>query len=960
MAAATSTNLRPPPPLLANGEPPQYYDDEESGYQYYLDDAGVPQWDTYGYYDEEGFYHYYCDEEEEEEYYEEWGEGEGGEDGSEQQWSQSVDTPTGAATEDGTYNDYESGSSYDDSSADYYDYYEGEEGASGEAYHYGDGSYEDYNYDEQSNGYTDHYYEDGAAPEYQQQYYDEYGEYNNYHAPSPPATVSVPEPVNETPEERKARHRIEAMKEIIKTERDYVADLQLLIDRYMHPLVQQGIIDKLQSNTIFSTMPTILGVNTQLLHGLLSLDEQTWRTPQGEHIADLFLKTMHYFKMYSTYCSNYSTAVTFTNTLFKKNAAFVAFCDAAKASTNTRLDIIDLLIKPVQRICKYPLLFKEVIRNTDESDPDYAKLTEVMDKLGEVAEHVNESKRNAENLQIVMQIAQEITDVPSDFSLVAPNRQFVFRGVFPVIIGNSKSSKSSHLLLFNDLIIHAKAIRFTKKLKIKHMFNVRSVIVRDLPPLETATGTEVSCLLHQLELEDGVGKDMIILTVQFKDPTEKDKWRDAISTEKNYLQNEELAKLKSVRKGRSIPLNTSSSEGGAGGLQSSSGGSARLAASEKAALRTIGGSKSAVNTLAEFRNMKLGTLRPGSSHMASSPLLDSSLRTSQSELVKEDSGRMANLDKLKGLIAAEKEKLGVVETELQQWETKANRLRLELQSHQQTNADLEKEIEAWKRKAEGKEEPPTATTMTVKGPPPATPPTRPNFPPPRPPASTTATATSNMVTNGGGGGRGGAFAQNAMNGGGAVGGAGFGRGGSGMGVAGGFGRGRGGAAVPRGGAGFRGGGAGGVPRGGGAGVGVQRGGGGGANGVQRGGAPRGGAGGAPRGAGGFAKGTGRGGNVTGNGQVRGSGGGMANRGGGVGGRGGAFLPGQGQVARGQPNRGAPRGMGTRGRGGAAASPGLGYGGGTRGGGGGGFGGRGGRGGGFGVAAGANQRGGFSS
>ena len=50
-----------------------------------------------------------------------------------------------------------------------------------------------------------------------------------------------------------------------------------------------------------------------------------------------------------------------------QRSEFVAFCKQASSHHECRnLDLNSLLIKPIQRICKYPLLLKEILKNTEE------------------------------------------------------------------------------------------------------------------------------------------------------------------------------------------------------------------------------------------------------------------------------------------------------------------------------------------------------------------------------------------------------------------------------------------------------------------------------------------------------------------------------------------------------------------------------------------------------------------
>lgn len=64
----------------------------------------------------------------------------------------------------------------------------------------------------------------------------------------------------------------------------------------------------------------------------------------------------------------------------------------AKYSTG-KLSLDDLLIKPVQRIPRYLLFIKDLLKHTSMSHPDHAPLQQALDELTGLAERVNESER---------------------------------------------------------------------------------------------------------------------------------------------------------------------------------------------------------------------------------------------------------------------------------------------------------------------------------------------------------------------------------------------------------------------------------------------------------------------------------------------------------------------------------------------------------------------------------------
>ena len=59
------------------------------------------------------------------------------------------------------------------------------------------------------------------------------------------------------------------------------------------------------------------------------------------------------------------------------------------------------LFKPVQRICKYPLLFKELLKYTPPDHPDHAATEQMLVSMKAVCSVVNETKRRVEKLEAI-------------------------------------------------------------------------------------------------------------------------------------------------------------------------------------------------------------------------------------------------------------------------------------------------------------------------------------------------------------------------------------------------------------------------------------------------------------------------------------------------------------------------------------------------------------------------------
>jgi len=73
-------------------------------------------------------------------------------------------------------------------------------------------------------------------------------------------------------------------------------------------------------------------------------------------------------------------------------------CHTYASDITTAWDLDSLLVKPVQRILKYPLLLKTLVEATPADHPDYSALAIAMKQMTDISIRINESKKRAELL----------------------------------------------------------------------------------------------------------------------------------------------------------------------------------------------------------------------------------------------------------------------------------------------------------------------------------------------------------------------------------------------------------------------------------------------------------------------------------------------------------------------------------------------------------------------------------
>ena len=249
------------------------------------------------------------------------------------------------------------------------------------------------------------------------------------------------------PEQNLEKQRIIIANEILSTERTYVAGLSTLLDSYLKPLRSQNIISAASIRRIFSDIEVLYGFNCQFLTNL-ETRMKDWQA-HNQKLGDIFLKEADYLKMYTMYVNNYNQSVKEVAECRKKNPKFGEFLDTTRYTEECKgLDITSYLIMPVQRIPRYVLLLADLLKNTPEDHLDYSDIKASVVKTKEIADYVNEKKREAENLNQVVAI-QELMLGKIDL-LEDASRRYVREG--PLIdIGDTR--RKGYYFLFNDILV---------------------------------------------------------------------------------------------------------------------------------------------------------------------------------------------------------------------------------------------------------------------------------------------------------------------------------------------------------------------------------------------------------------------------------------------------------------------------------------------------------------------------
>ncbi|KAI8833753.1 hypothetical protein BC829DRAFT_407635 [Chytridium lagenaria] len=277
---------------------------------------------------------------------------------------------------------------------------------------------------------------------------------------------------------KQERKRQEVVFEILSTEKDYVDDLNIIIDVYIKPLKKTKLIRPKDMSVVFSNIEAIAPVNRELLK---SFETRQSESPNNvvEQVGDIFIGVSDYLKMYTMYCSNHPYALMKLQAV--RNSKGVAkFLDQCAASQECRnMALSHYLLKPVQRICKYPLLLREMIRNTDADHPDFANLQKALSKIETVVTIVNEGARQAEVVHKMIELQNKFNQ---RVNIVAPSRTLKKSGTLNTITPQNER-KRRDIFLFNDMLLMAKpsGAGDNEKLKLVAMVPFDMILVNSLP-----------------------------------------------------------------------------------------------------------------------------------------------------------------------------------------------------------------------------------------------------------------------------------------------------------------------------------------------------------------------------------------------------------------------------------------------------------------------------------------------
>ncbi|ONH66908.1 Cell division control protein 24 [Cyberlindnera fabianii] len=326
------------------------------------------------------------------------------------------------------------------------------------------------------------------------------------------------------------------IKELVETERKYVNDLETLL-KYKEQLLEFNIISSEDLYMLFPNLDDIVDFQRRVL---ISLEINSLVESRYQRIGSIFIHAQSFFKLYEPWSIGQKAAIDFISSspLKQQNSKLIIEND---------FELQSFLLKPVQRLCKYPLLLKELLKYTEPASPNYNELLLSLDISKKIANDINENQRRVENVEVLKKLFDKVVDWKG-YDVHSFGELLFFDKV--VVNDNSKNSdeREFQVYLFENIIIFFKELLPQQK---KNSIGLKKKSTTNLLASGEVLGYELKGRIsianiyninsvnpHQLNISWSGIKDTGSFLMRFKNEETRTNWESCIRKLVTNLQEE--------------------------------------------------------------------------------------------------------------------------------------------------------------------------------------------------------------------------------------------------------------------------------------------------------------------------------------------------------------------------------------------------------------------------------------
>ncbi|KGO64786.1 hypothetical protein PITC_073840 [Penicillium italicum] len=279
-------------------------------------------------------------------------------------------------------------------------------------------------------------------------------------------TVRVEPKASPSPEQRRLKKRRHIIKELVDTEHTFGHDMIIIEDIYKRTSLT--VLEPDDIKVLFGNSDQVAAFSDKFLYDLKQAAQSIyvipkalrWTskrkrnnqptesiTPESDEVAELtgkselekdratsvgqifvtHIKQME--KVYTEYLKNHDAANKKLQVVQRspKVGFWLSECQKGAMDLTTAWDLDSLLVKPVQRILKYPLILRDLLESTPNDHPDRAAIANALEEVTNVSHRINELKKRVDLVGQAVGRKRNQSDVRTGLSKAFGRRTEKFR-----------------------------------------------------------------------------------------------------------------------------------------------------------------------------------------------------------------------------------------------------------------------------------------------------------------------------------------------------------------------------------------------------------------------------------------------------------------------------------------------------------------------------------------------------
>uniref|UniRef100_A0A9J8CY51 Vav 3 guanine nucleotide exchange factor b n=1 Tax=Cyprinus carpio carpio TaxID=630221 RepID=A0A9J8CY51_CYPCA len=258
--------------------------------------------------------------------------------------------------------------------------------------------------------------------------------------------------------------------EIKQTEAKYSETLETIEKYFMIPLIK--FISATEIDKIFINIPDLVKIHRSLLAEI----QDSVQNRNAENLHQIFIIYKDRLLLYGKYCGHVESAISVLDFICKeKEGVRLKLEECSKRANNGKFTLRDLLVVPMQRVLKYPLLLQELVKYTSDNKEN-SNLRLALDAMRDLAQYVNEVKRDVETLREIDQYQRSIENLNQCLlSYGRPKGD----GEVRLVSNVDKRRQDRHIFLFDVAVIVCK--RRGDNYEMKEVINLNHFKITDNP-----------------------------------------------------------------------------------------------------------------------------------------------------------------------------------------------------------------------------------------------------------------------------------------------------------------------------------------------------------------------------------------------------------------------------------------------------------------------------------------------